>query len=604
MKPLPLTLAALRRAYVDGTATPESVIEAHLERCAADAEYAPAFIHRPSPEALRARASALGRTPGGPLWGALVAVKDNIDVAGMPTTAACPAFAYRPERSSTAVDRLEAAGAIVVGKTNLDQFATGLVGTRSPYGEVPNAIRPEHASGGSSSGSAVSVARGWVHLALGTDTAGSGRVPAAFNNIVGLKPSFGRIPNSGMLPACASFDCISVFGLTVADCWIALRTMQGADGLDLASARTWIDREPTRERPVVGMPCGAALDFGGDDTARAAWLNAIDRLDSIGIQFESVDWSPFARAAELLYNGPFVAQRLVAAGALLDRDASAIDPTVRRILEGARRWTAADAYRAERELVSLKRQAAKVMEGIDLILVPSTPTFPTRAAIRQAPIERNAELGRYTNFVNLLDLSALAIPAPYREDGLPAGVTLIGRRGDDFALARLASRWHESLGRAAGLHLGATGEPMVSDAARVEAAHPPQIAHVAVVGAHLSGMPLNVQLTERGGHLVSSTRTAPEYRLFALPGQIARPGLVRVPEGGAAIDVEVWSLPMEHYGSFVAGIAEPLGIGRVRLADGSTVQGFLCETIGVAGCPDITHHGGWRAYVAAAGRTS
>jgi allophanate hydrolase len=604
MKPFPLTLAALRRAYVDGTATPELVVEAHLQRYAADHAYTAAFIHRPSPDALRARAGALGRTPGGPLWGALVAVKDNIDVAGMPTTAACPAFAYEPERSSTAVERLEAAGAIVVGKTNLDQFATGLVGTRSPYGEVPNALRPEYASGGSSSGSAVSVGRGWVHLALGTDTAGSGRVPAAFNNIVGLKPSYGRIPNSGMLPACASFDCVSIFGLTVADCWTALRAMQGADGRDAASAQAWVDREPARERPVVGMPCGAALDFGRDDTARAAWLKAIDHLDSMGVQFESVDWTAFSRAAELLYNGPFVAQRLVAAGALLERDASAIDPTVRRILEGARKWTAADAYRAERELAALKRQAARAMAGIDLLLVPSTPTFPTRAAIREAPIERNAELGRYTNFVNLLDLCALAVPAPYRDDGLPAGVTLIGRRGDDYALARLASRWHESMGRSAGLHLGGTGEPMVADAARIEAAYPPTTARVAVVGAHLSGMPLNVQLTERGGQLVWSTRTASEYRLFALPGPIARPGLVRVPEGGAAIEVEVWSLPMEHYGGFVAGIAAPLGIGIVRLADGSSVQGFLCETVGIAGCPDITHYGGWRAYMAAAGGKS
>ena len=608
---IPLTLPALHDAYRRGSITPLDVVESLLAHWDPLDPWSATWISRHSDEALRDRARALGTDVRGPLFGALVAVKDNIDVAGLPTTAACPAFASVPQRSAAVVRRLEAAGAIVVGKTNLDQFATGLVGTRSPYGEVPNSFDPNYVSGGSSSGSAVAVARGTVHLSLGTDTAGSGRVPAAFNNIVGLKPTRGRIPTTGVVPACASLDCVSLFALTVADAWTAFCAVHGGDPDDPTSLRVWSDDVAVPAKLRVGVPRAPLLDFLGDGRAESAFRRTLGLLPGLGIEVVEVDAAMLARAAELLYGGPFVAERLVAAGALLERDPDSMDPTVRGVLQRARAFSAKDAFLAQQEVARLRVAVEALLSGVDCLLVPSVPTFPTRAAVSAAPLERNAELGRYTNAVNMLDLCALAIPGAMRDDGLPAGITLIADRGRDAFLAAVGAHMHGAFARACGLTMGATKMSMPSsdaiDPASSTGAEPRSAARasttvgVVVVGAHLSGMPLNHQLTDIGARLRLATKTAPTYRMFAIPGTPPKPGLVRVREGGGSIEVEVWDVPIGRYGDLVASIPPPLGIGTLDLADGSKVQGFLCEGVATGGLDDITALGGWRAYVATLG---
>jgi len=533
---------------------------------------------------------------GGPpaLAGLRFAVKDNIDVGGLPTTAACPAFAYLADQDATVVRRLRAAGACVLGKTNLDQFACGLNGTRSPYGAVPNSFDPRYVSGGSSSGSAYVVATGEADFALGTDTAGSGRVPAGLNNIVGIKPTRGLLSARGVVPAMQSVDCVSIFACTVELAARVLAAALGPDAGDPYSRSLVLAPTHWPERFRFGVPSLRA--FFGDTQAEAAWDIAVDKLQALGGTPVEIDYAPLAEAAALLYDSAFVAERYAAVRAFFDAHAEAVIEPVRGILAQGVRYDAADHVDAQTRLRALGQRAAAMWSGIDVLMVPTAPTHCTIADMRADPVARNSRMGVYTNFVNLLDYAALSVPSSLRADGLPFGVTFIGPAGSDFALAALGQRYQQ----ASGMTLGATGRPLPPPGALPQAPVSGATVRVAVVGAHLSGMPLNVQLTERGGRLLQTTRTAPAYRFYALPGTTPpKPGLIRTPAGeGAAIEVEVWELPAATYGSFVALIPAPLGIGTLTLADGSAVQGFVCEALAVDGAQDITHHGGWRAYLA------
>lgn len=533
-------------------------------------------------------------TEDGPLRGLEFAVKDNIDVAGWPTTAACPAFAYTASAHATVVQKLLDAGASLRGKTNLDQFACGLNGTRSPYGAVPNAINPLYVSGGSSSGSAYVVATGQVDFALGTDTAGSGRVPAGLNNIVGLKPSRGLISARGVVPAAQAVDCVSIFATTVARAAQVLAAAVGHDAADPYSRTLSLASTPFGARFRFGIP--AAPEFFGDEAARAAFDEAVQRLKDLGGEAVSVDFGVFTACADMLYGSALVAQRYEAIRSFFDaREAEVIEP-VRSIIGAGRPYSAADLVAAQTRLAALAQQAEPLWRGLDLMVVPTAPTHPTIEAMRADPVALNRQLGAYTNFVNLLDYAALSVPSSFRPDGLPFGITLIGRCGSDWQLAELGQRYHH----ATGLTQGATGRPLPEPqpiAGLTQAA--PRV-RVAVVGAHLSGMPLNGQLTERGATLVSRTHTAPVYRLYALPNTTPpKPGLLRVAPGeGGRIEIEVWEMPLSEYGSFVALVPAPLSIGSLQVADGSSVQGFLCEPLALQGAADITHLGGWRAYLA------
>ncbi|AVD62176.1 allophanate hydrolase [Serratia sp. CY49633] len=536
---------------------------------------------------LEAVAGDLSRLP---LFGVPFAIKDNIDVGGWPTSAACPAFTYQAAADATVVANLRAAGAIAIGKTNLDQFATGLVGTRSPYGAVVNSFDSRYVSGGSSSGSASVVARGLVPFALGTDTAGSGRVPAGFNNIVGLKPTKGRLSNRGVVPACRLNDTVSVFALTVAD---AAQVAELASGFDEADPYSRPDPH-TAPADIPAAPrfaVPAQLEFFGDVQAERAFHRALAQLQAGGATLEPLDFAPFRTLAEQLYYGPWVAERTVAIEQVLEASPQAIDPVVRGIVGNGLGYSACDAYKAEYLRAELARQIAQRLAPFDALVVPTAPTIRTLAEMAQEPVLFNSQFGTYTNFTNLADLSALALPGPLREDGLPAGITLIAPAWHDRALAAFGLRWQ----RQSALPLGATGRALPPQPTPA-----PSAGHVrlAVVGAHLSGMPLNVQLTQRDAVRVEQTVTAPCYRLYALADtEPPKPGLARAAQG-AAIRLELWDIPLARFGEFVAEIPSPLGIGTLLLADGRRVKGFICEAWALEGATDITEFGGWRDYLA------
>ena len=540
----------------------------------------PVWIHLvPKAEAL-ARARELEAGPRDlPLWGIPFAVKDNIDAAGIPTTSGCPAYTYAPERDATVVRKLKAAGAILIGKTNLDQFATGLVGVRSPYGACRNSVDPRYISGGSSSGSAIAVALGMAGFALGTDTAGSGRVPAAFNNLVGLKPTRGRVSATGVVPACQSLDCVSVFAKTCTEAAVVLAVIEGEDEADPYSRPIVGELPPVPPRFRFAVPRLVQREFHGDVGYAALFDAAMVRLAAVGGTPVEVDMEPFLAAQALLYGGPWIAERTAQMGAFIAANLDAVLPVIRTIVNSGLQYSAAQAFDAQHKLAALKRQADKVWRDADVLLVPGAPTIYTIEELEREPVELNSRLGRYTNFVNLLDYAAITVPAGFRSDGLPFGITLIGPAWSDLALAELAARFN--------------GELPLADKRT-------SMVRVAVVGAHLSGMPLNGQLTGRGARLVRAARTAPAYRLYAFADQQPlKPGLVRVSVDGhgACIEVEVWDMPAAAFGSFVAEIPAPLGIGTLELEDGEKVKGFLCEHYATAGRQDISALGGWRSYI-------
>ena len=593
MNDIRFDIGSLHAAYEAGTGIAE-VIDTALARIDA-ADDPGILIHLATRAELLAQAEALGPFDpvAKPLWGIPFAVKDNIDVAGMPTTAACAEYAYAPASDATVVARLKAAGALVVGKTNLDQFATGLVGTRTPWPIPRNAIDPKLVPGGSSSGSAVVTARGIVSFALGTDTAGSGRIPAGLNNIVGLKPTVGALSTTGVVPACRTLDCVSVFALTVDDAYAVFSVAAAHDAADPYSRDIAV--QPLAVRPPVlniGIPAKADLKFFGDASMQAGFEASLAMLSRLGCRLVEIPFGDFYAAADLLYEGAWVAERYAAIRDFFEANEGALHPVTRKIIGDARNLSAADAFRGLYALQAYKARLASVIASVDLFCVPTAPTHYAVDEVLADPIVTNSRLGTYTNFVNLLDMCGIAVPTGMRDDGLPMSVTLLAAAGRDGLVATLARDLHA----ASGLSLGATGwrQPIV----RVFSEAAEDGIELVVVGAHLSGMPLNGQLKDLGASFSRRARTAPTYKLYDLAGQtVPKPGLVRIGGGGAAIEVEVWRLCAEAFGRFVAAIPAPLGIGTIELEDGTSAKGFLAESAGLSAATDISAYGGWRSYV-------
>lgn len=579
------SLNEIARDVRSGGVRAEARAAAALEAIAAyDAVQPQAWISRRAPDDLLAAARAVdARAATGedlPLAGAIFAVKDNLDAAGLPTTAACPSFAYQPAASATVVARLEAAGALVIGKTNLDQFATGLVGTRSPYGAPGCVFNRDYISGGSSSGSAVTVAAGLADFALGTDTAGSGRVPAAFNGLVGLKPTRGRWSTTGLVPACRSLDCVTVLAKTAADAAAVDAVAAGFDRSDPYS-------RPDRLAPPLpaafrfGAPCAAQLDLAGD--AAGFYADAVARLEAVGGRRVEVDIAPLLEAAGLLYAGPWIAERAAALEAFIRSRPQAVHPVVGAIVRAGFGVSGIEAFRGQYELQRLARESAPIWEAVDTLLLPTAPAIYRIDDVLAEPFGLNSALGRFTNFANLLDLSAVAVPAGFRANGTGFGVTLVAGAFQDAALLDLAARLEPTAPPPPALDVGRR-------AAGVQ---------LAVVGAHLDGMPLNWQLASRGARLVETTRTAPVYRLYEIANSAPpKPALVHAGATGAPIEVEVYELDAEAFGSFVAEVPAPLAIGSVELATGRIVKGFVAEPRALEGAREITSFGGWRKFMA------
>ncbi|WP_180077047.1 allophanate hydrolase [Acinetobacter sp. YH12251] len=590
IKTLGWTLAEWKAGYANNTIQLEDLYALVEQFDHAD----PAWISIASIEQLTAQIDALKQIENAgalPLFGVPIAVKDNIDVVGFASTAAFKLFTDIKTEDAYVVQRLKQAGAIIVGKTNLDQFATGLVGTRSPFGAVPNTFNSDFVSGGSSSGSGSVVARGLVPIALGTDTAGSGRIPAAFNNIVGLKPTKGRFSNTGLLPACKSLDCISIFALIVADATVVAEVMEGFDVTDSYS-RVNPATAPAKFSAQLNLAIPKQLDFFGDAQSVVAFQQALIELKNLGAELTEIDFSAFSQLASQLYQGSWVAERTAAVADLLETSVHDFDPTVLEIIQKGQQYTAVDAYNAEYLKQELARDIQQTLAQFDALVVPSSPTIHTLAEMAESPIENNSHFGTYTNFTNLADLSAIAVPAGFRADGLPFGITFIAPAWHDTALADFAEKWQKHLK----LPLGAVAKTL-PEANSVMSAPSAQHFRVAVVGAHLTGMPLNFQLTTRQAVHVETTTTSADYALYALPGTVPpKPGLARQ-EAGQKIIVELWDIPKARFGEFVAEIPTPLGMGNIELADGRWVKGFICEPYGLNGAKNISEFGGWRAYI-------
>ncbi len=583
MKISSLTISALETGYRKGDFTPVGTIREVYRRIRAYQQN-PIWIQILPEDEVIEQAESL--TQGQPLFGIPFAIKDNIDVAGVATTAGCPAFSYVPDETAAVVQKLMKAGALLIGKTNLDQFATGLVGTRSPYGACHSVFSDQFISGGSSSGSAVAVASGLVSFALGTDTAGSGRVPAALNNIIGLKPTIGILSTNGVGPACKSLDCVSVFALTVGDAEKVL-----INALMVEPSSLW---EPN-SRNSLGRSSriGVLTDLETIDRQfRPAYQQAIQRLLNMGHSIVEIDVGPFLETAKLLYDGPWLAERFAAVGTFIKEHSDETHPVVRDIILSGEKFSAVEAFKGQYRLQRLKELTAATWNTIDFLCLPTVPGTYRINQILEEPVRLNSRLGTFTNFLNLLNLAAVAIPAA-QIDNLPFGISFIAPAYADIGLLEISKRFLQSFRPL----LGATQtvypqeeEPLWRPAS--------QAARIGVVGAHLSGLALNHQLTSRAARHVRTTVTAPCYRLFALPGTTpSKPGLVRVKEG-SSIEIEIWELSYEAFGSFVAEVPSPLTIGTIYLADGESVKGFLCEAIASNGAQDISEFGGWRKFLA------
>ncbi|MDE1995535.1 MAG: allophanate hydrolase, partial [Rhizobiaceae bacterium] len=541
-------IASLHEFYGRGWSV-EAMVEMVFARIAEVADPG-IFIDLADKRDLLAEAAALGSFDpiAKPLWGIPFAVKDNIDVAGMPTTAACPDYAYMPKADATVVRLLKEAGALVVGKTNLDQFATGLVGVRSPYPIPRNAIDPALVPGGSSSGSAVATAQGIVSFALGTDTAGSGRIPAGLNNIVGLKPTVGALSTTGVIPACKTLDCVSIFALTTDDAFKVFSVAARHDATDAYSKS--VPAVGFGETPPVlriAVPLKADRQFFGDAVMEAAYDDALAKLLELGHHLVEVPFDDFYKVANLLYEGAWVAERYAAVKDFFDTKEDSFHPVTRKIYGGAKSLSAADAFNGFYALQALKQKLAPVIASVDLFCLPTAPRHYTRAELEAEPIRENSRLGTYTNFVNLLDLCGIAVPTGTRSDGLPASVTLLAPAGRDGLTASLARDLHQ----VSGLTLGATGWPLPAPSTAAEVTNS-ELIDIVVVGAHLSGMPLNGQLRDLNAVFKREGQTSASYRLYALAGQTpAKPGLARVEEGeGREIEIEIWSLTPSAFGRF------------------------------------------------------
>lgn len=592
MSKLPaLDLKSIKTLYTSGEWTPRSLIRA-IQESITQMEPSHIWIHLLSDEELGGYLDTLEQKNADelPLYGVPFAIKDNIDLAHVPTTAACPDSAYAPEESAFVVQTLIDAGAIPIGKTNLDQFATGLVGVRSPYGTPSNAFHDDYIPGGSSSGSAVAVARGLVSFSLGTDTAGSGRVPAAFNQLVGHKPTRGVISCRGVIPACRTLDCVSIFAHNTFDTNEVLKVTSIFDEQDAYA------RENHLPFPIpaladqfnFGVPQPDQLKFFGNKDAEVLFTEAIKRLEKLGGTAIEIDFSPFLEAALLLYEGPWVAERYVAIEDIIQNRPDILHPITREIIQGGANLLASDAFKSHYKLSVLKRRSDKVFTEVDMVITPTTGTIYTLEELENDPIQLNSNLGYYTNFMNLLDYAATAFPAGIMKNtfpGLPFGITAFAPAFHDKILLDLTSRF--------------MGEERFSNEI------PDHYTPITVCGAHLEGLPLNWQLTDRGAKLWKATTTAPLYHFYALPPITLangtaippRPGVLRVAEGGVSLKVEVWLIPTDQFGSFVAQIPAPLGIGKITLEDGSQQPGFICEPYALADAQDITHLADWRLFM-------
>ncbi|MFX4226767.1 MAG: allophanate hydrolase [Porticoccaceae bacterium] len=599
-------IQSVQAGYANGKFTPRELVSWLYQK----AENYPGhniWITRLTPEQIEPYLSYLvGKsTKELPLYGVPFVLKDNINLAGVPTTAACPGFAHTPDRSAFIVQKLLSAGAIPLGKTNMDQFATGLVGTRSPepWGPCRNAFDPDYISGGSSSGSAVAVALGLASFSLGTDTAGSGRVPAMLNNLVGLKPSRGLFSMTGVLPACRSLDCPSIFALNTADAQKVFTVMAQPDSADAYSRKNPFSNSGrsfgTVQKTIkIGMPFSDQMQFFGEAESASLFDQLVLEWQKLGAEIVEVDIEPLLSAARMLYEGPWVAERYVAMQEIMQDSPELVHPVVRRIVEGAIGKTAADTYQAEYQMQAYRVQAKHLFEQVDCLLTPTAPRHYAVEEVLADPIRLNSNMGFYTNYMNLLDLCGLAVPAGFYANGLPFGYTLVAPAFKDTSLLNIANYWE----RALQLPLGASGQlPQAVEPLPAPAVSALDNIEVAVCGAHLEGLPLNWQLKERGAELVKKTRTSHNYRMYLLDQSAPiRPGLIRNEGAGVAIEVEVWSVPASDFGSFVANIPYPLGIGKLELEDGSWVSGFVCEALAVQGMRDISDHGAWREFIASA----
>ncbi|MFK7864362.1 MAG: allophanate hydrolase [Pseudohongiellaceae bacterium] len=587
-----LTIKALHKAYSTAAETPKSLFARLRAQAIAQKEFN-AWIYLLSEEELQPYLDALEHKPfeTTPLWGIPFAIKDNIDLEAIPTSAGCEKYTYLPEKSAVVVELLIAAGAIPLGKTNLDQFATGLVGTRSPFGEGKNVFNQDYVSGGSSAGSAIATSLGQVSFALGTDTAGSGRVPAAFNNLIGHKPTKGLLSTTGVVPACKSLDCVSIFTLTSEDAAKVLEVAVDADSNDPYSRKNrpfnslpyWEDEMPADFS--FGIP--DQLEFDGDTEAEKLFEFACKQLEQLGGECVPINFEPFLKTARLLYEGPWVAERVWATEGV---DRNNMLPVIQEILATAKNYEVTDTFDAQYKLQALKRLCDIELEKIDFVVTPTVPTCYPRSEVRQNPIALNSKLGTYTNFMNLLDYAATAIPVGRLSSDVSWGVTFFSQAFSDISLLSFAGAMQRHLN----LSLGATGNAL-SPNSSLGRPKPEVEVDVVVCGAHLEGQPLNWQLVDRGAVIKAKTNTKPAYALYALPDG-KRPALV--PENrGSAIEVEVWTMPVAEFGSFVAGIPSPLGIGKVELESGESLPGFICEHGGLADATNVSEFGGWRAYL-------
>ncbi|MBK1878108.1 allophanate hydrolase [Pelagicoccus mobilis] len=595
---LSFDITTLRQGYLAGSFKPSDIITEVLSRI--ESGDSKIWISVDTKERLLAQAAELEtKDPATlPLYGIPFGVKDNIDVAELPTTAACPDYRYFAEKDATVVAQLRAAGAIPIGKTNLDQFATGLVGVRSPYGVPGNAFDPEYLPGGSSSGSAVSVALGQVSFALGTDTAGSGRVPACFNNLVGLKPSRGLLSASGVVPACKSLDCVSIFALNASDAQTALRSAAAFDPSDAYSRQAPVQlespRRAYREGMTFGVPSPEQLNFFGDQAYLNLYLEAVGQLESLGFKKQVVDFSPFLSAARLLYEGPWVAERYWAIQELIKEAPDALHPITKAIIEKGIDGTAVDAFDASYKLQAFRQATLPLWDEIDFLATPTAGTHYKIEEVEADPIQLNSNLGYYTNFMNLLDLASVAVPTGFTPKKLPFGITVIAPAFHDEKLLQVANKLHV----ASDLALGTSDQKVFPELAPF----PTETLSIAVCGAHMSGLPLNSQLTELGATFNRAEKTSPNYRLFALPGTTPpKPGMVRDSSAGASIDLEIWELPKTQWAAFIEQIPSPLGIANIELADGTFVKGFSCEAWATSNATEVTNHGNWRKYIATLG---
>ena len=592
----------IRADYQQQKLTPKQLCQQIRERSLQFAEYN-IWIHLLSAEQQQPYLDALAEKDPQtcPLWGIPFAIKDNIDLAGIPTTAACDEFAYIPDQSAFVVQQLLNAGAIPVGKTNLDQFATGLNGTRSPYGACHNAFDFDYISGGSSSGSAVAVALGLVCFSLGTDTAGSGRVPACFNNLVGLKPTRGILSNSGVVPACKSLDCISIFAQTIDDANTLLAVAEGFDEQDGYSRKNPFGNQyrqyGVRSCPLkMGILAAEQLQFFGDHGYATAYRQTLNKLSGLDIEFVEIDYQPFDETARLLYEGPWVAERYLACLPLIEQQPQAINSVILGIIAQGKAPHATDLFRAQYRLQTLKQRCLAQLQQCDCLLLPTAGKCFTQDELKREPVLCNSQLGYYTNFVNLLDLAALAIPTAFTENQLPFGVTLIAEAFTDRCLLSIAKRIEMTLQ----LPLGVEKQPADGVLCGTErAGKDNQWIDVSVCGAHLQDCVLNWQLTERGAKRIVQTYTAAKYRMYLLENEaVLRPGLILDNDAGCAIEIEIWSLPAAQFGSFVSEITAPLGIGKLETIDGQQVNGFICEPHALAKSREITNFGSWRQFLA------